>query len=211
VSTPGQHDTTQPGGAATPPYWQDGGPRPQVDTSYQAAPAPLHPQVDGYAPPVPGPQPGYPAPAYGPGYVTDKGGKSVQAIVAWVLTILTLGYMLPWAIAATRGKSNAGMIGVVNLLLGWTFVGWIVALVMACGAHQIASAPTNVTVMTAVATGYPPPYGPQQGYQPGYGPQQGYQPGYGPQQGYQPGYPPAGYPQQGTPPSLPQPGGPYQP
>jgi hypothetical protein len=69
--------------------------------------------------------------------VTDKRGAPIQVIVAWVLTVLTLGYMLPWAIAATRGKANAGAIGLVNLLLGWTVIGWIVALVMACGAHQV--------------------------------------------------------------------------
>lgn len=75
---------------------------------------------------------------------TDKSGKNVQAIIAWCLTVLTLGYMLPWAVAATRGKSNAGMIGLLNLLLGWTFIGWIVALVMACGTHQVAPAPVII-------------------------------------------------------------------
>lgn len=46
--------------------------------------------------------------------------------------------MLPWAVAATRGKSNATAVALINLLLGWTLIGWIVALVMACGAHQVA-------------------------------------------------------------------------
>lgn len=68
--------------------------------------------------------------------VTDKSGKGGQATVAWVLAVVTLGYMLPWAIAASRGKSNSGSIGWLNLLLGWTLIGWIIALVMACGKHQ---------------------------------------------------------------------------
>lgn len=68
--------------------------------------------------------------------VTDKRNKSVQAVIAWLLTLMTLGYFLPWAIAATRGRSNAGAVGLINFLLGWTFVGWVVALVMACEAHQ---------------------------------------------------------------------------
>jgi hypothetical protein len=51
---------------------------------------------------------------------------------AWVAAVLTLGYMLPWAIAATRRKSNAALIGLVNFLAGWTAIGWIVTLVMAC-------------------------------------------------------------------------------
>lgn len=68
--------------------------------------------------------------------VSDRKGKPIQLIVAWVVAVLTIGYMLPWAIAATRGKSNSGAIGLINLLLGWTLIGWIVALVMACSSHQ---------------------------------------------------------------------------
>jgi hypothetical protein len=59
-------------------------------------------------------------------------------IVATILTILTVGYFLPLAIAESRGKSNSLAIGPVNFLLGWTVIGWIVALVMACGSHQRA-------------------------------------------------------------------------
>ena len=68
--------------------------------------------------------------------ITDKSGKGGQATIAWVIALCTLGYMLPWAIAASRGKSNAGAVGWLNFFLGWTMVGWIVALVMACGNHQ---------------------------------------------------------------------------
>ena len=42
------------------------------------------------------------------------------------------------AIAESRGKSNSLAIGLVNFLLGWTLIGWIVALVMACTSHQRA-------------------------------------------------------------------------
>ena len=71
--------------------------------------------------------------------ISDKSGKPIQASTAWIVAFLTLGYMLPWAIAATRGKSNAGAIGWINLLIGWTVIGWIVALVMACSPHQAIS------------------------------------------------------------------------
>lgn len=57
-------------------------------------------------------------------------------MVSWIVTILSAGYMLPWAIAATRGKSNTGAIFWLNLLLGWTVLGWVIALVMSCTAHQ---------------------------------------------------------------------------
>lgn len=52
--------------------------------------------------------------------------------VAWIVAVLSLGYMLPWAVAETRGRPNSGAIGVLNLLAGWTLIGWIAALVMAC-------------------------------------------------------------------------------
>lgn len=68
--------------------------------------------------------------------ITDKSGKGGQATLAWVVAVGSIGYMLPWAIAATRGKSNSGSIGWLNLLLGWSIIGWIIALVMACGKHS---------------------------------------------------------------------------
>lgn len=70
-------------------------------------------------------------------FVTDRRNRPVQFIVSWIVTVLTVGYMLPWAIAATRGKSNTGAIFWLNLLLGWSVIGWIIALVMACTSHQV--------------------------------------------------------------------------
>jgi hypothetical protein len=84
--------------------------------------------------PVPAYQPTYQAPVV----ITDARTNGVEVLIAWTLTVLTLGYMLPWAIAATRGKSNSWAVGLVNFLLGWTFIGWLAALVMACMAHQVA-------------------------------------------------------------------------
>ena len=76
--------------------------------------------------------------AAAPTFVTDARVSGAALAVAWVIAIVTLGYMLPWAVAATRGKSNSGAIALVNLLVGWSLIGWIVALVMACGSHQVA-------------------------------------------------------------------------
>ena len=82
-------------------------------------------------------------PTYRPSFqapviMTDARTNGAEVAIAWILTVLTLGYMLPWAIAATRGKSNSLAIGLVNFLLGWTFIGWVAALVMACTSHQVA-------------------------------------------------------------------------
>lgn len=74
-------------------------------------------------------------------YRTDARANGAEVALAWVSTVLTLGYMLPWAVAATRGKSNSMAIALVNFLVGWTLIGWIVALVMACAPHQLVSSP----------------------------------------------------------------------
>jgi hypothetical protein len=44
-----------------------------------------------------------------------------------LLAILST-YMLPTIIAAVRSRSNTGSIGVLNFFLGWTLIGWVVAL-----------------------------------------------------------------------------------
>ena len=44
---------------------------------------------------------------------TDQRTPNAAVVaIAWICAVLTLLYMLPWAIAATRGKSNQAMIGV---------------------------------------------------------------------------------------------------
>ena len=40
-------------------------------------------------------------------------------------------YFLPTIIAAARDRHNKGAIFLLNFFLGWTFVGWVVALVWA--------------------------------------------------------------------------------
>lgn len=102
---------------------------------------------------------------------TDRRQSTAVTVIAWVVTVLTVGYMLPWAIAASRGRSNQAAIGLLNFLLGWTLIGWIVALVMACQAHQvIGTGPAMVVSQhiagpSAVPPGwYPSPYGPGRQY-----------------------------------------------
>jgi hypothetical protein len=105
-----------------------------------------------------------------PGYmqhsqlVRDQKHNGAVIAIAWLVALGTFLYMLPWAIAATRGKSNHGAIAVLNLLLGWTVIGWIVALVMACAAHPTGmssfAAPVPGTPQQAPAPGwYPAPDG----------------------------------------------------
>jgi hypothetical protein len=81
---------------------------------------------------------------------TDQRAASGAVVaIAWVSAVLTLAYMLPWAIAVTRGRSNMAAIGLLNLLLGWSLIGWVVALVMACQAHAPVLGMTPVNVVFA--------------------------------------------------------------
>lgn len=56
-------------------------------------------------------------------------GKSTQIIIVWILALCTLGYLLPGAIATTRGCHKSVSIWLVNILVGWTIIGWIAALI----------------------------------------------------------------------------------
>ena len=57
-----------------------------------------------------------------------------MAVIFFVLAViaLVLFYFFPALVASGRGHHNSTAIAVLNFFLGWTFVGWVVALVWAC-------------------------------------------------------------------------------
>ena len=61
---------------------------------------------------------------------------TLTKVVALVVAILSAGYMAPWAIAAIRDVRHWSVFW-VNLLLGWTIIGWIIALVMSLRAQRL--------------------------------------------------------------------------
>ncbi len=62
----------------------------------------------------------------GPPGAAGGGGGVGFAIVAGAIL-----YLAPAGVAALRGKRNFAAIATLNLLLGWTVIGWIAALVWA--------------------------------------------------------------------------------
>lgn len=62
--------------------------------------------------------------------------STAHVVIAWISAVGTLGYMLPWAIAATRNRRNVASVALIDLFLGWSLIGWVVALVMACGSDS---------------------------------------------------------------------------
>lgn len=61
---------------------------------------------------------------------------TLTKVVALVVAILSAGYMAPWAIAAIRDVRHWSVFW-VNLLLGWTVIGWIIALIMSLRAQRL--------------------------------------------------------------------------
>jgi hypothetical protein len=43
--------------------------------------------------------------------------------------VLVFAYLLPFIVAMGRKHNNAGAIGLLNIFLGWTFLGWVIALI----------------------------------------------------------------------------------
>jgi hypothetical protein len=74
----------------------------------------------------------------------------IAGIVAILITILVGLFLYFIPTLAGHNKQNAGAIFVLNLLAGWTFVGWVVALVWAL----------TVDSKTVVATTAAIPQGP---------------------------------------------------
>jgi hypothetical protein len=61
----------------------------------------------------------------------------MRTIIAIIIAALSFLYLLPFAIAIGRGRTNTGAICALNLFLGWTLVGWVVALVWAVAHDEV--------------------------------------------------------------------------
>ncbi len=56
----------------------------------------------------------------------------MSGIAAFVIIILAVSlYLAPTIVALVRHIPNKWSVVVINVLLGWTFIGWVVALAMA--------------------------------------------------------------------------------
>ena len=55
-----------------------------------------------------------------------------SGLVTLVLTAIAAGlYLLPVLVGCSRRVPDIGSVAVINILLGWTLVGWVVALALA--------------------------------------------------------------------------------
>jgi len=69
--------------------------------------------------------------------------NSTMLVAAWIVISLTaVVYFLPSLIAWMRRKRNVAAIAALNLLLGWTLLGWTAAFVWALLQDAKPAAPT---------------------------------------------------------------------
>jgi hypothetical protein len=82
--------------------------------------------------------------------------SAVSFIVVTSLTCVSLAlYLLPCLIGCARRAPDIGAIAVIDILLGWTFIGWVVALAMA-----FRSAPPGPPPPPAASAGWAQHFGP---------------------------------------------------
>jgi len=76
----------------------------------------------------------------------------MEIIPALLLIAVSLFiYFIPYIVATQNKKQNAGAIGALNFFLGWTLVGWVVALVWAMSKDVVVPQTTPSTVATVPA------------------------------------------------------------
>jgi Superinfection immunity protein len=66
---------------------------------------------------------------------SSSGGGGGAAV--FVVIIVIGAYFLPTIVAVARKVTNQGSVAVINFFLGWTLVGWVVALAMACRTSRL--------------------------------------------------------------------------
>lgn len=100
---------------------------------------------------------------------------TTTAILAIIIALVGLGaYLVPGIVASARHVPNQGSVWVVNILLGWTLIGWGVALAMACRSrYQAVMTPygPHGQLPPPPMPGFRPPSPQPYGYDPTYGEQ----------------------------------------
>jgi hypothetical protein len=93
--------------------------------------------------------------------VLADGSSIFAGAGAVAIPLILIGlYWLPSIVGGTRHVRNLGSVAVINAFLGWTVVGWVVALAMAVRSQEPRP------------QGYMPPSGPPQWGHPGQPPWQ---------------------------------------
>ncbi|MBN8854357.1 MAG: hypothetical protein BGO55_08165 [Sphingobacteriales bacterium 50-39] len=79
-------------------------------------------------------------------------------LASWILFVLLVPYFLPTIIAILRQKTNTGSIFALNFFLGWSLIGWVVALIWALSSDNLRNQTVIVNNMPPPPTGSAPTY-----------------------------------------------------
>lgn len=86
-----------------------------------------------------------------PAMAQDRSAEgAVYMIAILFLLVGALLYFVPTAVAQYRKASNMTAVILINLLLGWTMIGWVVALIMAFAGDSGEAAKRHREMMEAL-------------------------------------------------------------
>ena len=72
----------------------------------------------------------------------DTGGAVLGALfITWLVMAGIFTWLAPVIVAVARENRNRNQVIIVDLLTGWTGIGWVVALVMAFQAKPVPAPP----------------------------------------------------------------------
>lgn len=72
------------------------------------------------------------------GYIVASGGSDPAGLVGgfFIWAIIFAMYWIPSIVGGMRHVRNLGSVVVINFFLGWTLIGWVIALAMACRSAE---------------------------------------------------------------------------
>lgn len=69
-----------------------------------------------------------------------------------ILVLILIGlYFLPGIVASARGAKNAAPVWVIDIFLGWSLIGWVVALAMAFGQTKEEAERARTVIISSTA------------------------------------------------------------
>jgi len=71
--------------------------------------------------------------------------------MGFLLIVAAILYFIPTITAYERHHRQAGAIATLNVLLGWTFLGWVIAMVWSCTSDTRVRAAASIAIPTKSA------------------------------------------------------------
>ena len=83
---------------------------------------------------------------------------SIMVTIGIACLLGLLFYFLPWFVASNRNHVNSGMIGFLNLVFGWTILGWILLMLWAIfGESRNSHTSQNINVNSVAMASFKSP------------------------------------------------------